>query len=263
MWKAIIQELLQMCGICFIVLIIFLCLIGCNTPFIPTPKPEPIQVRIPAQTDYKPILAWEIAKNVDVPVPRPNPKPTPNPTPRPEPSPTPIPDGGLKPGDDCPAPCEGGWEVHGDGHKTVCWKCNGDGRVDEGDPILSGSSSSEKERVEEFKGNEGLVPETQSKLPTLAPLPEIRMIAPITIHVQKGVAEASGETVYSIEKDGMTCTWNEDKKCFVCPDGEEIEVQNLDDISKVKEITINYGDYFRRFSVREHSHDNAARRKEP
>ena len=59
----------------------------------------------------------------------PSPAPTPNPVPTP-PAPSP-----LKPGDDCPA-CEGGYIPSDGSAKVKCWKCNGDGRVDSGDPIL-------------------------------------------------------------------------------------------------------------------------------
>jgi hypothetical protein len=220
-------------------LILFLLIFGisgCNTPFIPVPEPDPIRVTIPANTDYKTIMYWEIAKICDVPLP--GPKPKPNPDPKPEPKPD-----GVSIGDDCPAPCEGGW-TFGDGtHKQVCWKCNGDGRVDEGDPILTGEST---------------------QTPTLAPLPEIQMIAPIEIIV----AKAMEKTIYSIEKDGLICIWDADKNVFVCPDGEEIEVEGVSDISATEEITINYGEYFRRFPVLkktivENSDDFLERAKEP
>lgn len=68
-------------------------------------------------------------------VPVPSPTPNPVPTPVPTPNPTPV----LKPGDDCPG-CTGGW-IDSDGSaKVKCWKCNGDGRVDIGDPILTGTT---------------------------------------------------------------------------------------------------------------------------
>lgn len=67
--------------------------------------------------------------------PTPSPSPTPTPNPVPIPSPTPV----LKPGDDCPA-CTGGW-IDSDGSaKVKCWKCNGDGIANSGDPILTGAT---------------------------------------------------------------------------------------------------------------------------
>lgn len=68
-------------------------------------------------------------------IPSPTPAPNPVPTPIPLPNPTPI----LKPGDDCPN-CEKGWLSTDSVVKERCWKCKGDGIVDEGDPILTNQS---------------------------------------------------------------------------------------------------------------------------
>lgn len=66
-------------------------------------------------------------------IPSPTPAPNPVPTPIPPPNPTPI----LKPGDDCPN-CEKGWLSTDSVAKEKCWKCNGDGICNIGDPILTG-----------------------------------------------------------------------------------------------------------------------------
>ena len=84
------------------------------------------------------------------PIPSPTPTPNPVPTPVPTPNPTPV----LKPGDDCPG-CTGGW-IDSDGSaKVKCWKCNGDGRVDIGDPILTGATENPIGPVQ------GILPETK------------------------------------------------------------------------------------------------------
>lgn len=67
------------------------------------------------------------------PIPNPTPNPVPVPTP-PTPTPTPVPN--LKPGDDCPK-CNGGYIPSDGSAKVKCWQCEGDGIVDEGDPILT------------------------------------------------------------------------------------------------------------------------------
>jgi hypothetical protein len=203
-----------------ILLLLFLTSLGCNTPFIPTPKPEPLYVTIPANTDYKSIMSWEIGKLHGN---SPTPIPTPNPTP------IPSPDGKIKVGDDCPAPCEDGYTFGDGANPQVCWKCNGDGRADEGDPILD--------------------PVNQTTAPTLAPLPEIKMIAPITIHVEKQpVAQGEISSVYYVEKDGNLYIWNDSTRTFDSED-RTIHLDSDKPIEEVEEITINYGDYFRRFPV--------------
>ena len=69
---------------------------------------------------------------------KPIPNPTPNPVPvppNPIPQPTPVPNV-LKPGDDCPK-CNGGYIPSDGSAKVKCWQCEGDGIVNEGDPILT------------------------------------------------------------------------------------------------------------------------------
>lgn len=107
--------------------------------------------------------------------------PVPNPTPNPVPTPSPTP---LKPGDKCPG-CKDGW-IDSDGSaKVKCWKCNGDGRVDLGDPILTSDVPplgilSQPTRNGEQEDKVQKTPETksESKETTGASLPKIPV--PIT-----------------------------------------------------------------------------------
>lgn len=120
-------------GIC---ILICLCLAiascaGCNPTPVPTPTPTPVPdnpnppvtITIPSYSDPDPIFAWNQAMEL---TPAIGPSPTPNPT-------------GPKVGDICPS-CDGKKKV-GDGTiMTDCLDCKADGKVDEGDPILSGDS---------------------------------------------------------------------------------------------------------------------------
>jgi hypothetical protein len=148
---------------------------GCDT-ILP---PKPIHVTIPAQTDYSSVIAWEIGKHVDHSI-----------TPDILPNPGPTPDG-VKVGDTCPT-CEGRGKS-GDGIQP-CYACKGDGRVDNGDPILT--SEDVPVRIQ----------------PTLAPKPlEPRITEPIEILV----AKYKNVTVYSILVNGVTWTYDEEVSCFV------------------------------------------------
>lgn len=103
----------------YILLLLFLgCCIGC------TPVPQPIHATIPPQTDYTAVFSWETACIME------------NETPNPHPEPSPTPDK-VKVGDKCPT-CYGTGRS-GDGIQP-CFQCSGDGKVDEGDPILGNTS---------------------------------------------------------------------------------------------------------------------------
>lgn len=83
----------------------------------------------------------------------PSPIPSPVvPVPSPTPNPVPIPSPTIKPGDDCPG-CTGGW-IDSDGSaKVKCWKCNGDGIANIGDPILTNQS------LEDWQNSQPSTPE--------------------------------------------------------------------------------------------------------
>lgn len=108
--------------------VVLACIGGCNFPSPIAPK----VYRIPPNTSYSPIMAWEIGKVKD----KEN-GPVPDPTPSPK----------VKVGDDCPPPCEGGWTFGDGANKQVCWRCKGDGKADEGDPILDPVNYPSQERV--------------------------------------------------------------------------------------------------------------------
>ena len=114
------------------ILLLVLNVIGCNPSPSPTPTPDNlpkiITVRAVAYQDEQPILAHAIAQVAD----------NPSPGPGPNPSPSPSPDDKPKVGDVCPN-CDGRGKS-GDGINP-CRPCKGDGRVDEGDPILVADDS--------------------------------------------------------------------------------------------------------------------------
>jgi len=135
------------------------CLLGCG----PLINPTPLTVRIPAQTDYTAVFSWETASLLaDTLNPNPGPTPTPN---------------KPKVGDSCPT-CYGTGKS-GDGIQT-CFQCKGDGKVDEGDPIL---------------GNTTPTPAVEEKPSTLEE-------KPITILVEKY------ETLYAVNLDGLQYVWD-------------------------------------------------------
>ena len=92
---------------------------------------EVIELHTPPVNEDRDILANEIAKEeLGIGV-------TPNPEPIPGPSPSPY-----KIGDDCPF-CVGGWIAADGSVRVACWKCEGDGIINEGDPILSTQNNTE------------------------------------------------------------------------------------------------------------------------
>lgn len=108
-----------------IITIIFLS--GCS---VPDNKPEVVTVKVPPNEAYEPALALGIhnAQSGNVPDPAP---------PRPD-----IP----SVGDECPA-CDGKGYIFADGTvREECWKCQGDGKVDEDD---LGNFSSANQQPEE------------------------------------------------------------------------------------------------------------------
>lgn len=98
------------------------CIGGCNNPPL-VPTPVEVEIQAPPINDDETILAIEIAEELGS-------NPTPDVTPTPS----------VKPGDRCPE-CKGTGQFDGDKDGKVdgpCHHCNADGKVDEGDPILSG-----------------------------------------------------------------------------------------------------------------------------
>jgi hypothetical protein len=113
---------------------------------------------------------------------KPIPNPTPNPVPvppNPIPQPTPIPNI-LKPGDDCPK-CNGGYIPSDGSAKVKCWQCEGDGIVNEGDPILTIPKSLSPPNIE---------------LPKLEPL--------ITPEIKNGKSSNSDKTTEKTEEKNAT-----------------------------------------------------------
>ncbi len=103
------------------ILIAFTLTLGCNNnPF----QPKVLKVTPVPYTNYAPTLCWELAmeKKDSLPTPTPTPGPSPNPS--------------VKVGDTCPV-CLGRGKS-GDGINP-CDPCKGDGKVNEGDPILFSS----------------------------------------------------------------------------------------------------------------------------
>jgi hypothetical protein len=90
------------------------------------PGPKRILVDVPPNTNYTPLLSWYISEGTSL-----------------EPAPAPVvpPDESVKVGDTCPS-CKGTGRT-GDGYMP-CRDCAGDGRVDEGDPILTGELAPQK-----------------------------------------------------------------------------------------------------------------------
>lgn len=85
------------------------------------------------------------------PIPAPNPLPIPTPpNPTPVPTPTPSP---YKVGDKCPN-CDKGWLTTDSVVKEKCWKCKGDGIINDGDPILSGGTEEESKNKEAQRQSE-------------------------------------------------------------------------------------------------------------
>lgn len=84
-----------------------------------------------------------------IPTPTPQPNPTP-PNPTPVPTPTPAP---YKVGDKCPN-CDKGWLTTDSVVKEKCWKCKGDGIINDGDPILSGGTEKESKNEEAQRQSE-------------------------------------------------------------------------------------------------------------
>jgi hypothetical protein len=175
--------------------------LGCKglSPLI---KPQPIHVAIPAYTDYRPVLCFEIGKEVNV-------KPTP--TPNPDPSPN-----GPKVGDTCKT-CNGTGKS---GDKiNPCFQCGADGKLDEGDP--------------------GLL--LTDKLPDLAtPLISSKLLAPINIIVKKEPTVKETK-IYWVEYNGQVYMWNEAKRMFIGILGTGFKYEDNEDIDKVQSVTLCTG----------------------
>ena len=128
---------------CFLSLL-FTIPIGCNPLPVQTIRPTASQAatlknnyetRAPQYNDDSPLIALSLAELQLKKNPTPNPSPTPGPNPN------------VKIGDICPN-CKGRGKLSydGGGSWTDCTPCGKDGRVDEGDPILSGLSFSLPEK---------------------------------------------------------------------------------------------------------------------
>jgi hypothetical protein len=120
-----LHETAKLCAWVVIILLSVLLVtifIGCS----PAPV-EPIKVTAPAMEDYEPVLALAMSDTLGTPSVKPNPTPTPTPAPI------------LKVGDTCPfcKPPGSGWSSTDSVVKVPCWQCNGDGKLDAGDPALT------------------------------------------------------------------------------------------------------------------------------
>lgn len=92
------------------------------------------------------------------PIPSPSPQPNPpTPVPSPIPSPSPSP---YKIGDKCPN-CDKGWLSTDSVVRKKCWKCKGDGIINDGDPILTGATEEESKNDKEERKE--ITPDTETK----------------------------------------------------------------------------------------------------
>lgn len=117
---------------------------GCEFQATYDAKPKSVTYHAPPITDESPILAVEIgAKNTVAPTPAPD---------------NPTPSGKVKVGDKCPN-CQGLGQVdydHDGKMDAKCVACGGDGKVDQGDPILNASdpvASISKEEFDNFRNS--------------------------------------------------------------------------------------------------------------
>lgn len=215
----------------FFIFVLLICS-GCNSIL---PTPEPVYVTIPANTNYSPIIAWEIAKTVNDPL-----------VPTPIPLPTPV---NIKVGDDCPSPCENGWTFGDGASKQKCWKCKGDGIVHEGDPILI---HGEEPPVDETKFSL-IVPveiDPEPIIKKMPVLPKLNKLIPQKSNTQV-VAKPEFYTLYSIVVDGIPYYMRDGDKEFVNRTvGRKIPYINVAPISTVSAISINRGSIIMTYPVK-------------
>ncbi len=195
---------------------------GCDV--LPTPGPNvpdgpvTIELKTPVYNDDEPILAYAIAKSTGK-----SPAPTPGPD---------NPDDTPKVGDTCPV-CDGRGKS-GDGINP-CMPCRADGRVDEGDPILTHSDEvtdvaeesilieyARKDELERAFNSVGesvdelslRIEETNQKIDDI----DLRLDAvEASSPPQEKEEEVTPHTQYRIKYNGEYYDWDEQQRAFIHP----------------------------------------------
>ena len=214
---------------------LFILLVGCSLLGCELVQPK-IEVKVPPNVGYEPLLAWVMAESKETLVPTPNPEPNPDPS-------------NLKDGDDCPK-CDKGFRP-GDGTvRPRCVSCNGDGICNTGDPILLPQEISivVSEKTDVVKQE---LAELRSSLDELRKqMEETRCTCndktedePVKENI---IPEPQYKDVdwYYIYKDGDYCFWYEDTKSFTSKAG--VTVKNLSgsiDIANTPNVTICHGNH--------------------
>jgi hypothetical protein len=201
--------------------------LGCGelSPF----QPEPLKVTATPYTNYSHVLEWNIATVIT-----PELKPTPTPGPSPGPFPTP------KVGDPCPV-CYGTGKS-GD-RINPCDPCKGDGKVNEGDPILT-STSAPQVSLPTFgdliKALEPAIKNLEAKLESLPPKEEVRVPEekvdqsklipappepqPLPLLNPKTFKEV---TTYHMKWNMRYYTWSDDNRCFIDTLGHRVTFNSI------------------------------------